>query len=681
MKIFLRKGGLPAFVIVIFLFTLGERGFAQAVENASKDVLQVDALHRAERTLQENAKNDLASAAEKAAQILADCEAQTKLSASDAFFGTMRASQARYAGLMQDWKKCEIFADAALNSSKDAEAKKAALYWKAMSQYQTEKYSRACKSLESDKSLLAQDTACSLLYVKSLVKAGRTAEAEKAFADLASSGKLDDDSRLDYAKFLLNNGRYQAAREEASHVQGAESLYVQGLAAFNQRKWEDAARFMNQSLNEKNTLEEKYASYAQFYAGYAQYRTGNYAAAYTNLSAFAGQNLLHPLRYDALVTASRAAVQSNQQEKAFPLAEQAIYAASTDEQQNEAVLLAAGLHADAEHYDKAIAILTPRAVGRNQAAYRCRYELARIQAQKKDYVSADKTYAALASDKMAGTIGEEAAYRRGELQYAQENYGQAASLFDDYVKRWNGGQFYDAALYFNADSLAKSGQTDRAILYFIQLDNLRTESTYKYNAEKNLVELYQKEGDYAKALAYANKLLDRYGEQAREDGMAKIADELESMQKGGNSALLKKEHDYEQAGKASTEKGRALGTELAQLYVSSAGSHAKGIALAEELLPKQTAPQESQYAAQNAFLLAQHYRTNGESKKSAQTYLSAAQYARAAGKDEDAARALYGAVEAFDAVGLKGDAKATADSLEQLYPASKYVQSARQLVK
>ena len=338
------------------------------------------------------------------------------------------------------------------------------------------------------------------------------------------------------------------------------------------------------------------------------------------------------------------------------------------------------MYADAGKYDKAIAILSPRTSGRNQFAYQCRYEMARIQAQKKDYVAADKTYAALASDKLTGSIGEEAAYRRGELQYSQEKYAQAATLFDEYIKRWNGGQFYDAALYFNADSLAKSGQIDRAILYFMQVDNLRTESTYKYNAEKNLVDLYQSQGDYASALSYANKLLATYGDQARDDGIAKTADELQVLSKGGNAALLKKEKEYENAGKTSTEKGRAVGTELVQLYVASDSTRAKGISLAEQLLPKQTAPQESRYAAQNALLLAQQYRANNENKKSAQMYLTAAQYARAAGNDENAARALYGAVEAFDAAGLSGDAKAAADSLENLYPTSNFARSAKQIV-
>lgn len=674
----LRNGGVSAFALFFFLFSAGL--YAQTEENVSRDRLQSEALQQAEKVLKEKSGKDLAAAASEAAKILSDCVSQTKLTAEDMLFGIMRASQARYAGLMQDWKNCEIFAEAVLKSSKDADAKKAARYWKAMSQFQTENYSRACRTLEEDKDALAQDTAFSLLYVKSLIKAGRSSDAEKTFASLAS-GQLTDEARLDYGKFLLNNGRYQASREQTEKVKGAEALYLQGLAAFNQRKWDDAVRLMTGSLKEKSALEEKYASYARFYAGYAQYRTGDYSSSYKTLSSFAEQNLLHPLRYNALITASRAAVQSNQQEKAFPLAEQAIYAAATDEEQNEAVLLAAGLYADAGNFDKAISILTPRTGGRSQAAYRCRYELARIQAQKKDYAAADKSYAALASDKLTGAIGEEAAFRRGELQYGLGNYAQAAKFFDDYSKRWNGGAFQDAALYFNGDSLAKSGNTDRAILYFLQVDNLRGESSYKYNAEKNLVELYQKQGDYASALTYANKLLANYGEQAREDGMANRASELESLSRGGNSAQIKKEAEYEKAGKDSTEKGRAIGTELARIYASSAATKAKGIALAENLLSKQTGPQESQYAAENAFLLAQHYRTSGQNKKSAEVYLSAAQFSRAAGKDEDAARALYGAVEAFDAAGLSGDARATSDSLAQLYPESKYLLSARQIVK
>ena len=214
----------------------------------------------------------------------------------------------------------------------------------------------------------------------------------------------------------------------------------------------------------------------------------------------------------------------------------------------------------------------------------------------------------------------------------------------------------------------------------MQADNLRSGSSYKYNAEKRLVELHRQQGNYADALAYANKMLLTYGDQARDDGMAKIADEMERLSKGGNAALLKKEKEYENAGKTGTERGRIIGTELVRLYLNSSATQSKGIALAEKLLPMQTAPQESQYAAQNALLLAQHYRTNGDNKKAAQTYLSAAQYSRAAGNDDDAARALYGATEAFDAAGLPGDAKVTAESLANLYPSSNFVRSAWQIV-
>ena len=168
---------------------------------------------------------------------------------------------------------------------------------------------------------------------------------------------------------------------------------------------------------------------------------------------------------------------------------------------------------------------------------------------------------------------------------------------------------------------------------------------------------------------------------SRNDGIAKTIDELKALNSGADLKIVKKEKEYEAAGADTTAQGRAAGTELAALYAASSATKTKGIALAEKLLPKQTAAQESKYAMQNALLLAQYYRTNGDNKKSAQTYLSAAQYARASGSDDDAARALYGAAEAFDAAGLSGDAKSTVQSMTELSPDSKLTKSARQLVK
>ena len=656
-------------------FSLALDYFSKAENGATKDLLQAAALYKAEIALRTDGKNGAADGA----KILSDCVTKTRLATGDTLFGKIRVSQARFAGLAQDWKNCETFADAAITSGKDAEAKKTAVYWKALSQFQTEKYSKACRTIESNKDALSGDTALSLLYAKALIKAGRSADADAVFADLARSGSMDNAARLDYARTLLNSGRLSAAGEQASLASGAEALYLQGLSAFNQRNWESAVKLMQTSLRETPALEEKYAAYAWFYCGYAQYRTGDYSSAFSTLSSFVNENKTHPLRYDALMTASRSAVQSGQYEKSFAFAEQAIYASSTDEQQNEAVLLTAGIYADAGRYDKALSVLKPYISSRNQFAYQCRYEMARIQAFQKNFDAADRTYASLATEKPAGTFAEEAAYRRGELQYSQEKYAQAATLFEQYTQKWNSGQFFDAALYFCADSLAKSNQTDKAILYFMQVDNLR-QSTYKYNAEKNLVELYEKQGDYANALQYAEKMLSGYGDQARDDGIAKKIDDLNELNAGADVTLIKKEKEYQNAGKDSTANGRAAGTELAALYVSHSDTKAKGIALAEKLLPKQTSPAESRYAAQNALLLAQHYRTNGENKKAAEAYLSAAQYSRAAGNDENAARALYGATEAFDAAGLDGDAKSTAESLASLYPKSSLVNSARQIV-
>ena len=49
--------------------------------------------------------------------------------------------------------------------------------------------------------------------------------------------------------------------------------------------------------------------------------------------------------------------------------------------------------------------------------------------------------------------------------------------------------------------------------------------------------------------------------------------------------------------------------------------------------------------------------------------------------NEESARSLYSAAEAFDAAGKKGDAKATAETLKQLYPDSIYVKEAEKLIR
>ncbi len=680
---------------------------ASAKEESERIMVTV-ALYRAELALSEDS-GDIAARAKNALSVL---ESKTGAKSADipqSLSGAVSSTRARLYGLCADWKNCALQADSALSSG-DSSVLLTAVYWKAVALYQTGRFSEACALIEEKQASfapIANDIAIQTLYARALAQDGKTHDADVLFYALGEKGALDNDGTLDYAKSLLNGGYMISASTQAGKATGAEADYLSGLAAFNRKQWKLSAECFTKSLNAKNSagsgstgagngtagsgiantgaLSSQYVPYARFYCGYAQYRAGLYEKAYSSLTAFLADSSsqTHSLRFLALTTAVRASVQSGSYSRAFPLAEEAVRASQNDTQKQEAVFLCAGVYSDAQNYDKALSTLAPYAAGRSQFAFQCRYQTAQIQTLKKDYAGADKTYAALSREKTAGALAEEAGYRRGELCYSTERYADSIPLFDEYCKKWGEqGQFYDAARFFAANALVKTGDTDRAILYYKQVDTLRAQSPYKYSAEKALMELYKNQRDYSAAIGYAQKLLDGYGEQARDDGIASAIDELKKLELGYDEPTAAKEQEYERLGKTRTTEGRNAGTELASLWVTSAIYRQRAVTLAENLLAvqKQHLPQEAGGAAKNALLIARAYREQTENARAADLYLQAAGFARQAGDDASASQALYGAVEAFDACGRYGDARATAQELEKLYPKSRFVEAANKIV-
>ena len=115
--------------------------------------------------------------------------------------------------------------------------------------------------------------------------------------------------------------------------------------------------------------------------------------------------------------------------------------------------------------------------------------------------------------------------------------------------------------------------------------------------------------------------------------------------------------------------------------VESADTSLDAVRLAEQILALQEKfnknDSESMYAASNADILAQAYKSQGKNKLSAEMYLKAAKYYRICGKSDDAATTMYGAYEAFMAAGMKADANATAKKLKELYPSTRQARAAR----
>lgn len=633
---------------------------------------QIAVLYRTEIEFINKSKNE-----EAAAKSAADTLIQQKEK-----FGQDNASYelflARYYGLGQNYEECRKLSSKYLNHT-DEPLKKTAIYWNAYSLYKQKRYSDGAKLLEGVN--YGDDKGFAHLHARLLAQTGNLNRADKIFYALGEREQLGNQGHLDYARTLLTGGYLISTVEQASMAGGAEGHYLKGLAFFNRRNWEEAESAFYLSQNDKS-LESPYRENALFYLGYSRYQLNKYDGALESLISFTRALPSSSLIWNACVTASRSAAQLGKYQVAADFAQKAITNSKNEDQKQESILLCAGVYSDSSAYDRAISTLRPYSGQKNAFGFQCKYLTAQILVQKGDYEGADKTYAELSSEKAALSLSEEALYRRGELSYTTGKYDKAVPLFAEYIKKYNHGEFYFASMYFTADCLAKTKQTDKAILYYRQIAQSPEKSTYKYGSHRQLINLYKQTGEYGLAIQSCQYLMEEYGEQASADGVSDAMRELKALDSGANTELVKMQKAWEEKGGLKTFEGRVAGTALAEYYLNTQNDSKKAESLAQSLLDKQKSiDAESAYAGKNALLLAGIYRNRFDNQKSASMYLVAAEQLRKAGDAEGAARSLYGAAESFDAGMMYADSKSTAQYLQKLYPDSPYSKRAASFIK
>lgn len=650
--------------------------FANGEKGASKVQKQLSLIYKAE-IMFKSSKLSQKEAAVKALDLMKNNWKECGFEPGEDYFFAAQAEWGRFAGFAEKWDECIEYSLPQLKLNGTPPEKKTSAYWAALSYYNKDDCESALKILDEAE---WEDTEFLLLKARSLAKSGKNQQAENLFKELSQKGVLDNEGRLDYIKTLLNAGHLNGALEQSEFAQGSEASYLKGLVLFNKKQWQEAEVSFEKAVAQKN-LAEKYSDFAMFYLGYCQYQNGKFDKAYGSMKKFSSSSKVSTLRWDAYVTGARAAVQDGKYAEAGEMAQKAMQTSMNERQKQESVILAANIYSDSGKYSDAVEVLRPYTVYKDSFGWRCSFLTAQILVQKKDFDGAYEVYDRISREKSAQSLCEEASFRRGELKYSAEKYDEAIQLFEEYASKYYGGKFYDGALYFGAEALVKSGREDRAILYFQQVVELPQTSTYRYGAEKQLVELYKKRGDYGTALSMAKKIIDEYGDTISGDNLNQVVKELKALNAGADSKLLKKETEFEKNGGIKTAAGRKTGTELVELY-RQADSTGKAEKLALELLEIQKNNEsEAQYGALNALLIAGARRSRNENADAAAMYLKAAELSRKAGKNDDAARALYGAAEAFDGAGLTGDAVSTVESLKQLYPSSSYAKDAEKLIK
>jgi tetratricopeptide (TPR) repeat protein len=643
-------------------FIKAEQYFDSSGSNAADPVKQTMALYRAEIIFSK-------TGAAKAASYLEQAEENAHLEEGDTVYSEYASLMITYASLQGKWEDVKSYAAKIPNPDQKT------LYYTAFAYYSLNDYDTALtivnKMIRDD-----SDAPMLVLYVRLLLKTQKTADALSVFERLEKSGKMDDTSRLDYAQTLLLAGKLSSAYDQAVKSRAPDALYVAGLASFNSREWKKAGDSFAQ-YRRISSGSGKFQQYALFYLGYAQYRIGQSSDAYSSLADFAAKYPENELCWNARITAANAAVQSGKYEQAAMQAEEAVRTASDSRSREKAVLLCSGIYADAGNYAEAVNILSPYTMQKSPFGMKSLYETAQIFVKQGEIEKADDAYQKIVINFPSGELTEESMYRRGEIYYTIKQYKTALDRFSGYEKLYPEGRFTDAVWYFSADCQIQQGNTTRAVLLNNALIKKYPDSTYIYGAMKSLMAVYRQTGDYTDALAQAQGLVQKFGSQARSDGIARQAAELEKLASGSNEVIVHKQSEYEQKGRLTTSEGRRAGTELASLYASSESTLSKASDLAQQLLSAEKAHLDTEGidAAANAVTAGLYSRRTEKNKEAADFYLFAAEQYRKNGKDDDAAASLYNAADAFRAAGRDADADETVKTLKQLYPASRQSKS------
>lgn len=556
------------------------------------------------------------------------------------------------------------------------------LYYYSLSLYQLGKNKDALNILKKIQCIsngdYASDSASAVLYARILLKDSKDKEALAVYEKLYGADCLKPSQIVDYASLLFSMGYINAARRVALSSSDKEGIYVAGLASFNKREWKVSQDYFNKyiSSNGKNPS-------ASFYLGYCQYKNGETLSSFNTLAKFAKNNSSNYLCYNAHYTAALCAVLLSRFDEAGQEATLASECAHTKEQKQDAILLSSSIYTDCGLYDKAIAVLADSAKGGDEFAIRAKYQIAQIYALQGKISESDSAFLEITEKYSTTSFGDEAAFRRGEIYYSAGDYGTALARYNTYLSKYRSGNFVDAALYYSGDCLFKEGQYNRAEMQYMSLIAGYSESSYVYSARKNLIQVYKVQENYAGALAEAKSILNDYGEQAVKDS---VGDEIKALNlyvRGENEEVVKLRLEYENAGGAKSEKGRIAGTSLCEKLIEDPKTFDEAVNIAQEILSaqKKNISSESEYAGRTNNVIAKFNRQNGHYKDAANLFIESASYFRSAGKKDESAMSMYYAVESFDACGMTGDAKQTYETMKELYPKSKYVPLAAELVK
>lgn len=510
---------------------------------------------------------------------------------------------------------------------------------------------------------------------------GREKKSLEVYSALNEKGLLSGREKNDYAKLLFSCGYLSLGKKLALESNTVEGKYIAGLSSFNLKEWKNAESYFDEYLRSEKSENR---SYALFYFGYCKYKNENPEACNV-FDRFCREFSSHALCYSASILCANAAMKKLDFETAESRACSASKYARNESDRQNAIMLASTICFDSKKYEKSLALLSPYLSDNTEFGIKCRFQTAVIYSKIGRISDSERLYSEVEEKFPESSHAEESSYRRGELFYAEKDFKNAAIRFSDYIRKYPKGSFSEDAFFYGGDSYRNIPDANKAILSYEMLLAEYPNTLYSFSVLKNLSELYRANGNYPKAREKATTMNSIATSSVQKEDAIRELKILDELMSGKDSAYVALHDAFVSKGELSSEDGRIAGTELAEYLWNCTPEKEKAVELSGKLYRIQTkhrnVVKESVYAARNAIVLALYYKEINDHSKSSSYFLEAAKHARQGGDFSMSARCLYGASEIFASSGKKGDLKATASNLLELYPDSEYSVKVRDLLK
>ncbi|OJF76707.1 MAG: hypothetical protein BKP49_05990 [Treponema sp. CETP13] len=620
---------------------------------------------------------------------------QERYNDASSFAPWFLTAQAALSAQIGDWLTCEAQATDAIKKLETSSLNNKALYdealyWRGGALYAQSKIPDAVTTL-SKASNSETGGATTFLYAQALFSAGNRKKALELFTTFFPNNK-------DTAIAQLKTGDYLSSWKTAIN---ADDQYISGLDAYCFSDWERASYAFQQALLKEKVPTNK-LSWANYYYADSLYHQGEYAKSLERFELFLKSWATHIKAWDAKMNVAKCAIQIGGDKMgnvAMTSVAEASTIATTNEQKIESAILAASLYTDAHRYGDAEQVLLPLAKSYSPDSVPVRFQLANIYAAEGKLNAADAELEKISEVFKTSDFAREAAYRRGEIFYRAGEYEVAAQKFADFRQNWQSGNFSDAALFFGAESLAKSGSTGRAILLYNDEIERYPNGTYTFASMSALIKLYRENEEYQEALHMANRMLEEFDDQARNAGVVAEVSELQLLVNGGDEQSAQLYATWTKNKKNQTSTGREAGFNLAIKYISMPEKKAEGIQMLKSLAASleslgaadtvESSLSTQQKADINLYARvleeqAKLERDTGSAINAANIYMKVAErYSVTEYVDsrEKAARAMYGAVEAFDIGRKYADSRAVYNTMQDSFADSEWTAKAKKIIE